>query len=169
MPAMRRTVRPVAPADAAALSEVYAEACRAALQGLIPHAPLTLMIEKRTPQWWDRLMGHGMRMLVLEIEAGVHGYVTLGPSRYGDIGYAGEIYEIYLRPSHQGLGLGSELLADARGLLDSIGLSGHMAWALADSAQACGFFAARGAREFSRSRLMYPQRTLERIAFGWPA
>lgn len=167
MPVSQRTIRPGTPADAPVLSEIYADAGRTAFQGLIPHAPLSLMIAKRAPPWWERLMGHGMRLLVLEVAGSVEGYVTLGPSRYGDIGYAGEIYEIYVRPDHQGLGLGSELFSASRDLLDNAGLAGHMAWALADSAQACGFFSSRGGREFARSRLMYPQRTLERIAFGW--
>lgn len=169
MPGLNRAFRPGTPADAPALSDIYAEASRAAFQGLIPHAPLSLMIAKRSPDWWQRLMGHGMHLVVFEVEGAVEGYVTLGPSRYGDVGYAGEIYEIYVRPSHQGVGLGSELLATALDILDSAGLAGHMAWALADSAQACGFFLSRGAREFARSKLIYPRRTLERIAFGWPA
>ena len=169
MPLSRRCIRPGKPADSTALSEVYAEACRLAFQGLIPHAPLSLMIDKRTPAWWERLLGHGMSLSVLDIEGTVHGYVTYGSSRYGDAGYPGEIYEIYVRPSHQGLGLGTELMGSARAALDRTGLEGHMAWALADCAQASGFFTARGGEEFARAKLLYPQRTLTRIAFGWPA
>lgn len=169
MPLSRRVIRPGKPGDSLALSEVYADACRLAFQGLIPHAPLSLMIEKRTPAWWERLLGHGMSLSVLDIDGDVHGYVTFGSSRYGDAGYPGEIYEIYVRPSHQGLGLGTELFTAARAKLDSTGLEGHMAWALADCAQSCGFFISRGGQEFARAKLLYPQRTLTRIAFGWPA
>jgi L-amino acid N-acyltransferase YncA len=169
MPASHPLVRDGKADDAVVLSDIYAEASRTAYQGLIPHATLQAMIDKRTPQWWQRLMSHDMRLLVLETAGEVHGYTTLGPSRYGDIGYAGEVYEIYMRPSHQGLGLGSELLEGARTTLDTAGLAGHMAWALADSAQSCAFLAARGGREFARSNLMYPRRTLERIAYGWPS
>lgn len=169
MPTASCPIRAGQAGDSVALSEVYGEACRLAFQGLIPHAPLSLMIDKRTPAWWERLLGHGMHLMVLDLEGTVHGYVTFGASRYGDAGYPGEIYEIYVRPSHQGLGLGSELLAAARAKLDRTGLEGHMAWALSASAQSCGFFMARGGREFARAKLMYPQRTLWRVAFGWEA
>jgi GNAT superfamily N-acetyltransferase len=169
MPAAEIKIRAGGIADGEALSALYAETCRAAHQGIIPHANLELMIAKRVPEWWQRLIAQGTHVQVIELDATLAGYAMYGAGRYGPAGYAGEIYEIYIRPTHQGVGLGSRLLAAAREELARLGHHGVMAWSLADAELACRFLEARGGRAFARSELVYPARTLERIAYGWPA
>lgn len=168
MPASEVTIRAAGIGDGEALSALYAETCRAAHQGIIPHANLDLMIAKRVPEWWQRLIAQGTHMLVLELEGNLAGYAMVGAGRYGPAGYAGEIYEIYIRPTHQGVGLGTRLFTAAVAELARLGHAGVMAWSLADAELACRFFEARGGREFARSELIYPARTLKRIAYGWP-
>lgn len=167
MPAAKITTRLAQPDDAGELSEMYALTCRTAHQGIIPHANLDLMIAKRRAEWWQRLIAQGTKMLVLDHDGAVAGYAMLGAGRYREAGYPGEIYEIYVEPAHQGIGLGTLLLEASMQELHLLNLHGTMAWSLADAEQACRFFEARGGREFARSELIYPARTLARIAYGW--
>lgn len=169
MPAAEVRIRAAGIADGEVLSALYAETCRAAHQGIIPHANLELMIAKRVPEWWQRLVAQGTHMLVLELDGALAGYAMVGAGRYGSAGYAGEVYEIYVRSTHQGVGLGTRLFAAAQAELGRLGHSGMMAWSLADAELACRFLEARGGKEFARSELIYPARTLVRIAYGWTA
>lgn len=54
-------------------------------------------------------------MLVVEVAGVVAGYATLGLSRARGLPHDGEIYELYLRPEYQGIGLGSLLLRKRAG------------------------------------------------------
>jgi len=125
------------------------------------------MIAKRRAEWWQRLIAQGTSLLVLDHDGAVSGYVMVGAGRYREAGYPGEIYEIYVTPTHQGVGLGTRLFDAAIAELQRLGHHGVMAWSLVDSEQSCRFFEARGGREFARSELIYPARTLARIAYGW--
>ena len=60
--------------------------------------------------------------------------------------YQGEIYELYLDPVHQGLGLGEHLFEGCRHALDMRKLNGLIVWALLDNTQACDFYWRRGGR-----------------------
>ena len=161
-------IRRAEKADAFALSRLYAESCRATFEGIIPSDNLTLMIARRKPAWWGRVLAKGSETLVLTMNGDVCGYVTFGASRYGDRTYGGEIYELYLLPAYQGIGLGGRLFDAARAQLRERGLEGLIAWTLADNARACEFFTHKGGQVIARSRLYYPRRTLERLAYGWP-
>ena len=70
--------------------------------------------------------------LVLEMAGTVAGYATIGNSRQRSP-YQGEIYELYLDPVYQGLGLGEHLFEGCRHALDMRKLNGLIVWALLDN------------------------------------
>ncbi len=51
---------------------------------------------------------------MLEVGGTVAGYATYGPNRARNLVQRGEVYEIYLRPEYQGVGLGTRLFLAAR-------------------------------------------------------
>ena len=167
MPQQKPTVRSAKPDDIFALTSVYAETQRATYQGIIPHDALDLAIGRRKPEWWRRNLGSGSTTLILEYDARPEGYVTYGPSRYGDIAYQGEIYEIYIRPAYQGCGFGRQLFESAKKAMGSSGLNGTMLWTIESNEPALAFFRRLQGEPFARDNIMYRTKTLTRIALGW--
>lgn len=158
--------------DADSLAALHRDAWRNAYAGIIPGLTLERMLATRGPGWWRRAHERGMQALLVEIgEPGetptVAGYATLGRWR-GPGGVAeGEIYELYLRPEAQGIGLGRRLFEAARGELRRHGLTRLQVWALADNAAACRFYAAMGGRPASQARQRLGDRELEKVGYRW--
>src|SRR6185437_9783428 len=98
----------------------------------IPHLHLDELIRQRTAEWWRDAIKSGDSTLVLELDAKLAGYATLGAARQRG-SYQGEIYELYLDPYHQGMGLGELLFEGCRHALDMRKLNGLVVWALHDN------------------------------------
>ena len=106
-------VRRAKPSDATAIAATHDEAWKNAYQGVIPGTELTKLINRRGPQWWDSAIRKGSRIAVLAFGDCVAGYANYGRNRARSLYYDGEIYELYLRPEFQGLGIGSGLIEAA--------------------------------------------------------
>ena len=119
-------------ADASALARIFKDSWLLAYRGIIPHLHLDSMVRQRTPEWWRDAVKIGDSALVLEIAGTVAGYATLGTSRQRGP-FQGEIYELYLDPVYQGLGLGEHLFEGCRHALDMRKLNGLIIWALLDN------------------------------------
>jgi ribosomal protein S18 acetylase RimI-like enzyme len=152
--------------DAEALATVFRESWLNAYQGVIPKLHLDRMILRRGADWWRHAASREEAPLVLEVAGLVGGYVTFGPSRARGP-YKGEIYELYLAPTHQGLGLGEMLFEGARAQLDSKGLRGLVVWALVDNQSACHFYWRRGGRPAASVWETFGIKRLEKAAFVW--
>lgn len=152
--------------DAPAIAGVFKESWSQAYRGIIPHSHLSHMIRRRGPEWWRSAVRAGDTVLILELEGQVIGYATLGSSRTKGP-FKGEIYEIYLVPSHQGLGFGEYLFEAARAGLDQRGLQGLLIWALSENRMATDFYWRRGGRPVAQSVERIGGAKLEKIAFGW--
>src|SRR6185437_12087521 len=95
-------------ADAKALARVFKDSWLFSYRGIIPHLHLDSMLRQRTADWWRDALKAGDSTLVLELSGDIAGYATLGASRQRGR-YQGEIYELYLDPVYQGMGLGEHL------------------------------------------------------------
>ncbi len=122
-------VRRAEPHDARAISETHRLAWQHTYAGIIPHRALTQMIERRGENWWRKATRGPATLLVLDVAGTVAGYATLGLNRARALPQEGEIYEIYLRPEYQGIGLGRMLFGEARRLLKSLGCTGWLSGA----------------------------------------
>ena len=91
------------------LAAVYDEAWRNAYHGVIPHLSLERMIARRGLRWWKSALRKRTPLLVLDFDGAAAGYVTYGRCRSGRAPFQGEIFELYLHPIYQGLGLGEKL------------------------------------------------------------
>src|SRR5690606_27543578 len=116
--------------DAEAIADVHHAAWLGAYSGIIPHKALTRMVNRRGRDWWKNAIRRAANIIVVEIGGTVVGYATIGRNRARQLSQQGEIYELYLMPEYQGIGLGSRLFAAARKLLDGNGLKGLVVWAL---------------------------------------
>lgn len=159
-------VRKGAAGDAQALSELFADSWRSAYRGIIPHMHLENIVRRRDSGWWRNALGAGEGLLVLEIAGVVAGYATFGRARSKGR-FQGEIYELYLAPTHQGLGFGEYLFEGVRHALDMRRLDGLVVWALNDNAQACEFYRRRGGRPIAKIVDTMGGAKLLKIAFGW--
>jgi len=159
-------IRKARASDASALAEVFNESWRLAYRGIIPHLHLESMIQRRGPDWWRNALRSGERVLVTEVCGEIAGYPTRGVSRTRG-GQQGEIYELYLLPAYQGLGLGEHLFEACRHQLDLRKFKGLIVWALFDNTPAIDFYWRRGGRPIGRSFDKIGGAKLEKIAFAW--
>lgn len=160
-------IRPAHADDAGSIAAVHDAAWRAAYRGLIPGRELERMVERRGPSWWSGAIRRGSRVSLLVFGGETVGYVSTGRNRASTLAVGGEVYELYLKPEYQGLGLGRRLFASARGELASRGLSGSAAWSLAANDPACGFYARLGGKLTARGVEHFGDVTLEKFAFVW--
>ena len=166
MPVDVAHIRPPRLKDAPSLAAAYEEAWRGAYQGIIPHLSLQRMIARRGPRWWEMALKKRTPLLVLDFGGEAAGYVTYGRSRLRTQ-FEGEIFELYLHPIYQGLGLGAKLFEGARSRLAELRLKGLLIWALADNDAACGFYLSLGGKPVAEGAESFGDVTLRKVAFAW--
>ncbi len=160
-------IRNAEPRDAAAIADVHHDAWAGAYAGIIPHKALNAMINRRGRDWWANAIRRAATIIVIEVGGKVCGYATLGRNRARGLKQQGEIYELYLRPECQGIGLGTRLFAEARRRLSTHGLRGLVVWALEDNDNALAFYAGAGGRDVAEGVEVFDQRALRKVAFVW--
>lgn len=160
-------IRKAEPRDADAIADVHQAAWRGAYQGIIPHRALNTMIGRRGPQWWAHAIRRATSILVVEVGGKVAGYATIGRNRAKELSQQGEIYELYLKPECQGIGLGTRLFAAARARLLAHGMKGLVVWALEDNVGALGFYTGAGGRDVAEGVEVFDQKALRKVAFIW--
>jgi ribosomal protein S18 acetylase RimI-like enzyme len=163
----KHAIRSLRASDASALAQVFGDSWRLAYSGIIPTAHLDRVISRRETAWWLSAARAKERHIVLEFEGKIAGYASFGPAR--SRGRAqGEIYELYLAPIYQGVGLGEHLFEACRNQLDRARCKGLLVWALADNTQATAFYWRRGGRPIASTMETFGTQKLEKIAFTWP-
>lgn len=160
-------IRKAEPRDADAIAEVHHEAWRGAYAGIIPHKALTAMINRRGGEWWANAIRRAATVLVIEIGGKIAGYATLGRNRARELKQQGEIYELYMRPECQGIGLGGRLFAAARQRLADHGLKGMVVWALEENDNALAFYSSAGGRDIAEGVEIFDHKALKKVAFVW--
>ena len=153
--------------DAAVIADIHFESWTGAYAGIIPHAALTRMLHRRGPEWWARAIKRAASVLVAEMGGEVVGYATLGRNRARELSQNGEIYELYVRPEYQGIGLGTRLFDAAQQKLNDHGLNGLVVWALEDNGVARGFYHGLGGRDIAEGVEVFDGKTLRKVAYVW--
>lgn len=153
--------------DAQAISEAHRTSWLHAYGGLIPHIPLTKMVGRRGESWWRRATNGPATLLVVDVAGVIAGYATVGLNRARGLPHEGEIYEIYMRPEYQGIGLGSRLFQECHELLTSLGCQGMVAWCLEDSDLAAQFFRAHGGIDAVEGVEDFGGAELKKLGFLW--
>jgi ribosomal protein S18 acetylase RimI-like enzyme len=159
-------VRKGIPADAKGIADVFQHSWLQAYRGIIPHQHLQNMIKRRGAEWWKTAIRSGDSVLVLEHADSIAGYATLGVSRTRGP-CQGEIYELYMAPSYQGLGFGEHLFEACRAGLDQKRLRGLIIWALVENVMATSFYWNRGGRPIAQTIEKIGGAKFEKVAYGW--
>jgi GNAT superfamily N-acetyltransferase len=161
-------VRRGRPSDADALERIFRASWLNAYRGILPEASLRKLVDRRGHDWW-RAAASGEEasgLLVAEAGGTQAGYVTFGHARTS-LPYRGEIYELYLSPLHQGLGIGVQLFESARQKLDARDLDGLIVWALTENVGACDFYRRRGGAQIATAAERFGGRDVPKTLFGW--
>ena len=153
--------------DATAITEVHDAAWRNAYQGVIHARELSRTIARRGPHWWQRAIQRGAAVIVIEAGGAITGYATYGANRARELPQKGEIYELYMKPEYQGLGLGTRLFLAARRELIRAGYPTSVVWALADNQAACRFYQNAGGKRVAEAQERFGEESLTKIAFAW--
>jgi len=161
-------IRPAQAADAAALAEIHAEAWRNAYRGLLDGLDLERLISRRGPRWWKAALSRGVDIKLLEVAGQTGGYATYGYCRNRAYSAEGEIYELYLRPTFQGLGLGRELFRAVRRDLAARGLKETTVQVLTDNKPACAFYEAIGGKHSGTATHRISGKALNIELYRWP-
>ncbi len=167
MSALTIDIRPATPDDADGISAAHSLAWQQTYGGLIPHKALGTMIARRDAGWWTRAIRRGTSLMVIDFAGTIAGYATFGLNRARALPQDGEIYELYLRPEYQGIGLGSRLFSAARRELAALGCRGLVVWALEDNQPALDFYAAKGGRDVAEGSETFDGKRLVKVAFVW--
>jgi len=160
-------IRPDSRKDAEVIADVHHVAWHATYSGIIPHLVLHRMVGRRDGGWWANAIRRLTTVLVAEIDGQVVGYATLGRNRARELTQQGEIYELYILPEFQGIGLGTRLFAAARSKLAARGLKGLVVWVLEDNFNALHFYESAGGVDTSEGVEVFEQKALKKIAYTW--
>lgn len=164
-------VRRAAPADASAIARVYVDTWRSVYAGLVPDRVLINMSHARQSLSWARQLdarrgGHGA--LVAEVgRRRIAGVASFGPARNPKLGFAGEIYTLYVADDYWGQGLGRALLGGAFRELERTRRKSAYLWVLADNPTRFFYDAMGGRRVAERLEPLWGT-TLREVAYGWP-
>lgn len=153
--------------DAAGISAVHDASWRQAYSGLIPYKALETMVRRRDANWWTRAIQNSTRVMVLEASGQIAGYATYGPNRVSALTHQGEVYELYLMPEYQGIGLGKKLFLAAREELAHLGMKGCVAWVLEENYSAIQFYRNAGGMDVAEGNETFNGKTLNKVAFAW--
>ncbi|MGB7432931.1 MAG: GNAT family N-acetyltransferase [Ahrensia sp.] len=161
-------IRAAQRSDVAALSAVHYASWQHAYGGLIPYKSLQAMVNRRDHGWWARAIDRGTSISVIDMGDTICGYATMGLNRAPTLPQDGEIYELYLLPEYQGIGLGRRLFNAARQTLQSHGCKGLVVWALEDNEPANQFYNALDGRDVAQGYESFDGKAMRKIAYIWP-
>ena len=153
--------------DAFGISAVHDASWRQVYTGVIPHKALDTMVRRRDAKWWMRAIVNSTRVIVLEAAGQIVGYATFGSNRVAALPQQGEVYELYLLPEYQGVGLGKKLFIAARQELASLGMKSCVVWTLEDNHSAMEFYRNAGGRDVAEGNETFSGETLNKVAFSW--
>jgi ribosomal protein S18 acetylase RimI-like enzyme len=137
-------VRDARPEDAEAIVRVRARGWQAGYAHVFPAEALERMPADGGSDYWAHLLANPpprSATLVAEAEGSVAGFASVGAARGED---SGELYAIYVDPTHWGAGLGRALLQQAELRLAEAGFSEAILWVLDDNPRARRFYEAAG-------------------------
>ena len=156
--------------DAVAIGRVQSGSWRSTYAGLLPDSLLLRMTPERQARLWRRYLGdHRSPMgavYVAEGPQGVVGFGSCGPEQTGTIGFAGEIYTLYVDDAQHGRGLGRRLLRAMFARLRRDGHDSAVIWVL-EGNPARFFYETMGGHQVAERRSEQWGVQVAERAYGW--
>jgi RimJ/RimL family protein N-acetyltransferase len=132
-------IRPGTPDDAEATARIHVESWAAAYTLRGPSFERRIEDHRRFPPAY-----------VAEVDGQIAGFVGVGRSRDPDAD--GELYVIYVDPTHWGKGIGGELIRAGEERMRELGFREVVLWVLDDNPRARRFYEAAGWRADGQRR-----------------
>lgn len=129
------------PDDAASLADVHVTTWQEAYHGILPEVYLSGLDRTARARWWSHFITEGARVHVAEVGGAPVGFCHAGDSI--DDGW-GEVFAIYVHPSHWGEGHGKELLDAAELQLAGDGHARAHLWVLELNNRGRSFYERQG-------------------------
>ncbi|MBI5907729.1 MAG: GNAT family N-acetyltransferase [Polaromonas sp.] len=135
-------VRPATTDDARTIAEIHVASWQAAYKDLMPEEDLKkISVEKRLAFWREAIEYSEPQLLVATEDGQIVGFVGFDRSRdKGSKSTTGEIWALYVRPSHWRKGAGLALWDGARDGLKEEGCTQVTLWVLLRNEPALDFF-----------------------------
>ncbi len=184
-------IREVRLEDAKDLAMVHRSAWLQAYSGILDGASLNNAVNRRNEVWWAKNIEkltqemaipeeQGFRasfdkrrsgLIVLQYQHRVVGYAHFGTSRrfrgVRAVKPWGEIYELYLLPEFQSVGLGRTLFYATRQHLTELGYDRLVVWALRDNQIANSFYQAMGGTVLGSSQEVFGSVQMSITGYSW--
>jgi GNAT superfamily N-acetyltransferase len=133
--------------DATALGVIHVDAWRAAYRGLMPDAFLSSLDADDARRRWERWLGAGATVRVVESGGRIVGFCTFGRSRDAGADPAtGEVMAINVHPESWRKGVGRALLLEVTALLRADGFADATLWVVHGNERARRFYEVLGWR-----------------------
>lgn len=131
------------------IGSVHVRSWQVAYRGHFPQAYLDGLDAAQRGESWRGFFEQGFpgerqALFVVELDRGLVGFASVGPSRDEDADGAGEVTALYLLPDQWGQGLGRKLMAAAVGSLANFGFDQATLWVLETNERARRFYEAGG-------------------------
>ena len=162
------SVRAAGAGDAGAIARVHRESWRTSYTGILPLEVIDREAGRKSEAAWRRRLSQpGQSTWIAETPRdGVIGFASCGEARAEVDDLDAEIYALYVIQSHQGRGVGRELMrACARDFVRQ-GLFGFYLWVLRAN-RARLFYEAMGGREVAERQERLGLHRYEEVAYGW--
>lgn len=161
------TIRQARPADAADIARVYIDSWHDTYPGVLSKALLCAMTPKGQAARWAAAIDRRELVLVAEhAQHGIVGMASAGATRDRDLDFDGEVFTLYVDPSHFGRGAGRLLLKGAFLELRRRGFRSCIIWAHAKN-NARFFYEAMGGRLVAERTARMMGDAVPEAAFGW--
>jgi L-amino acid N-acyltransferase YncA len=144
------TIRPAAPADAAAIAAIHVRTWQVAYRGVMPPDFLDGLDPARRAIGWERTLAQPRpreSTLVADYGGVVVGFANVGPCRDEDaLETDGEVRSIYVDPDRWDAGAGRALMVAGLAALSEAGFTTAILWVLIQNDRARRFYEAGGWR-----------------------
>ena len=119
-------IRKMVKEDSKAVSHVITLAWNETYPGIVPDDFLKLLIENeesRAEKMYREFDDEDTKVLVLEVENNIAGFVRYGKTNDKEYPSSGEIFALYILKKYHGLGLGKKLVNEAKLKLRCLGFN----------------------------------------------
>ena len=153
------------------MARVHVDTWRTTYSGIVPADFLAGLSYADGKSRWEEILSTIQRdtcSLVAETDGGtIIGFAGGGPERQGDRTYRGEIYSVYVLPSHQRQGLGRRLVTAVVHQLLRDGIASMLLWVLEDNHPARRFYESLGGEQVGRHTTIIGGAELTEVSYGW--
>jgi GNAT superfamily N-acetyltransferase len=163
-------VREATTDDILGIARVHVDTWRTAYRGIVPGDFLATLTYEGKESLWTLILSHPTPkscVYVAEDEQGqVVGFASGGPIRTQNNRYKGELNAIYILESHQGKGIGRQLVSAIANSLAQNGMTSMLIWVFADN-PARRFYERLGGAKVDEKQFEIGGVALTEVAYGW--